>query len=137
MFYYSHFAGRGKEILTAVLGAEDPFQLAPYEIVERVLKVGVMPVLDSRKTDLWRANGQVYEVRLAERNFLVAMSREAQQISVQEIRRDAFDAPPVRAESTQALPDDRTQIDIGRSGPALKKRRPSGRPKTPPKRHPR
>ena len=137
MFYYSHFTGRGKEILTAVLGAGDPFQLAPYEIVERVLKAGVTPVLDSRKTDLWRANGQVYEVRLAERNFLVAMSREAQQISVQEMRPDAYDASSMRAEATQDPPDDRTRIDPGGPGPAIKKRRSSGRSKTPPKKHPR
>ena len=137
MFYYLHYAGRGQETLTAVLGAGDPFRLAPYEIVERVLKAGRAPVLDSRKTDLWRANGQVYEVRLAERNFLVAMSRDSQHISVQETRLDAYDVPSMPAEATQHPSDDRTHIEPDRPGPAMKKRRPSGRSKTPSKRHPR
>ncbi len=137
MFYYSHFTGRGAEILAATLGVEDPFKLAPYEIVERVLKAGSTPVLDSRKTELWRANGQVYEVRLTDRDFLVAMSREAQQISVQETRADAFEPPQTRPEAKQDGPDRRTPANPGRSDPALKKRGPQGRPKTPSKRRPR
>ena len=136
MFYYSHFAGRGRDVLQAVLGTEDPFRLAPYEIVERVLKAGVTPVLDSRKTDLWRANGQVYEVRLAGRNFLVAISREAQHINVQEVRPDAHDPLQARPETAQDIPDGRTTMEPGRLGPATKKRRLSGRRKTSPKRHP-
>ncbi len=137
MFYYSHFTGRGKEVLIAILGAEDPFKLAPYEIVERVLKAGVTPVLDSRKTDLWRARGQVYEVRLKERNFLVAISREAQQISVQETRVDAYETLQIRPETKQDLTDGRGHIDPGRLGAAMKKRELPGRPKNPSKRRPR
>ncbi len=96
MFYYSYFNGQGRSVLAAALQAEDPFKLAPYEIVDRVLANGELPLADTRKADLWRDRGEVYEVRLAKQNFLVAISRRTEEINVQEIRADAYDRTDYR-----------------------------------------
>ena len=96
MFYYSYFSGQGRGVLAAALGAEDPFNLAPYEILDRVLAGGELPLVDFRKADFWRDRGEVYEVRLAKQNFLVAISRATEEIDVQEIRADAYDRPDDR-----------------------------------------
>lgn len=96
MFYYSYFSGQGRGVLAAALGTEDPFELAPYEILDRVLAGGELPLVDFRKADFWRDRGEVYEVRLAKHNFLVAISRATEEIDVQEIRADAYDRPDDR-----------------------------------------
>ncbi len=96
MFYYSYFSGQGRGVLAAALGIEDPFTLAPYEILDRVLAGGELPQADARKADLWRDRGEVYEVRLAKQNFLVAISRANLEINVQEIRSDAYDRTQYR-----------------------------------------
>ena len=92
MFYYSYFRGKGQAMLAKALGAEDPFRMLPYEILERVLASDEPPLVDSRKANLWRDMGQVYEIRLAKRNFLVAISRALEEINVQEMRSNAYDA---------------------------------------------
>ena len=105
MFYYSYFRGKGRDMLAGALGADDPFRMLPYEILERVLACGDPPQVDSQKANLWRDLGQVYEIRLAKRNFLVAISCGTEEINVQEIRTDAYDAaetaetkrPPLRS----------------------------------------
>ena len=115
MFYYSYFSSQGRDVLAAALGTQDPFELAPYEIVERVLAGGESPLVDCKKADLWRAMGQVYEVRLARRNFVVAVCRNTQEINVQEIRADAYD----RADDRGPLIDqDMEMKTAARSGAA-------------------
>ncbi len=84
MFFYSYFSGHGREILVAALGAEDPFGLAPAEIVERVLAAGY-PVVDQPKEEPWRYVETVSQVDRDEHTFLVAVSRDAQEIGLQEM----------------------------------------------------
>ena len=48
MFHYSHFKGKGRDMLATALGADDPFQMSPYEILERVLASGEPPQVDCR-----------------------------------------------------------------------------------------
>ncbi len=91
MFYYSYYNGKGRGKLAETLGADDPFRMPPYEILERILAGGALPLIDSQQADIWRARGEVYEVRLAKRNFLVAVSRGTEEINVQEIRSSAYD----------------------------------------------
>ena len=90
MFHYSHFKGKGRDMLAKALETDDPFEMLPYEILERVLASGEPPQVDSRQAKLWRDIGQVYEVRIAKRNFLVAISRGTEEINVQEVRADAY-----------------------------------------------
>ena len=91
MFFYSYFSGHGREILVEALGVEDPFGLAPAEIVERILAAGFKPVVDQPKEEPWRYIGTVSQVDRDEQTFLVAVSRDAQEIGLQEMRADAYD----------------------------------------------
>ncbi len=91
MFFYSYFSGHGRDILDEALGAEDPFGLAPAEIVERILASGYTPVLDQPKEEPWRYVGTVSQVERDEQTFLVAVSRDAEAIGLQEMRADAYD----------------------------------------------
>ena len=91
MFFYSYYSGHGCEILAVSLGAEDPFGLAPAEIVERILAAGYKPVIDQPKTERSRYTGTVSLVDRKEQTFLVAVSRDAQEIGLQKMRVDAYD----------------------------------------------
>ena len=101
MFYYSYYYGKGRGKLVETLGADDPFRMPPYEILERVLAGGALPLIDSRKADLWRTRGEVYEVRLAKRNFLIAISRGTEEINVQEVRTNAYDRVAARGRPSE------------------------------------
>ena len=91
MFYYSYFSGRGRESLAHTLGDSDPFGLAPKEIIERILAAGFRPVADKPKSEPWRTIGTVTSVLWNNRFFMVAVSQEAQRISLQEMRETAYD----------------------------------------------
>ena len=91
MFFYSYFSGHGREILMEALGAKDPFGLAPAEIVERILVAGYTPVVDQPKHEPWRYIGTVSQVDRKDQTFLVAVSRDAEEIGLQEMRVDAYD----------------------------------------------
>ena len=90
MFYHSYFGGRGSESLAHTLGDSDPFGLAPKEIVKRILTAGFRPVADKPKSEPWRTVGTVTNVLWNNRSFMVAVSRDTQRISVQEMRADAY-----------------------------------------------
>ncbi len=91
MFFYSYFSGHGRQILVDVLGAEDPFGLAPAVIVERILASGYTPVVDRPKEEPWRYIGIVSQVDREDQTFLVAVSRDAEEIGLQEMRVDRYD----------------------------------------------
>ncbi len=91
MFFYSYFSGHGREILVDVLGAEDSFGLAPADIVERILAAGYTPIVDQPKTEPWAFLGTVTTVARNGQAFMVAVSRDAEAIGLQEIRADAYD----------------------------------------------
>ncbi len=90
MFFYSYFSGHGREILADVLDAEDPFGMAPAEVVERILAAGYTPVVDQPKEEPWRYIGTVSQVERDEQAFLVR-SRDAEEIGLQEMRADRYD----------------------------------------------
>ena len=83
---------RGARAWLTRLGTSDPFGLDPTRIVERILAEGFRPVLKSPKTEPWRTIGPVSEVQLDGQTFLVAVSKNAERISVQEMRADAYSA---------------------------------------------
>ncbi len=90
MFYYSYFVGHGRAILASELGAEDPFGLAPPDIVERVLAAGHTPTVDRPRTEPWPQVGIVTEVPRDGQTFLLAVGRDAEEISLQEARADPY-----------------------------------------------
>ncbi len=94
MVFYNYFSGQGREILVDVLGVEDPFGLPPAEIVERVLALGNLPDVSKPRSGMWPTVGQVYEVRQGEKDYLVAIGRDAEEISVQEVRSDWYKYTP-------------------------------------------
>ena len=59
--------------------------------MERILAAGYKPVIDQPKTEPWRYTGTVSRVDRNEQTFLVAVSRDAQEIGLQEMRVDAYD----------------------------------------------
>ncbi len=92
MFFYSYFSGHGREILADVLGDPDPFAIPPAELVERILAQGYTPVLDRPNTEPWRTTGKVTSVERDGQTFIVCVSRDAEEISLQERREDRYDA---------------------------------------------
>ena len=91
MIYYILFSGRGRTLLANELGADDPFAMDPAEIVERVLAAGYTSEVARPKADPWRALGRVTTVHREGQVFIVAVSRDAHEISVQEERVDPYD----------------------------------------------
>ena len=91
MLYFKYFSCRGRTLLADVLGVSDPFGMAPADIVERVIANGYTPGMARPKSAPWRTIGVVTEVRHEDHTFLVASSRSAEEISVQEIRATAHD----------------------------------------------
>ncbi len=90
MFFYNYFCLQGREALIDVLASADPFGLPPAEIVERVLALGNVPDIEHGQSQMCPTVGRVYEIRREELDFLVAIGRDAQEISVQEMRTDAY-----------------------------------------------
>ena len=90
MIFNRYFVGRGREALIDALASADPFALSPAEIVDRVLGSGHGPDVTKHVDEMWPTVGRVFEVRRDEQDFLVAISRDAEEISVQEIRADAY-----------------------------------------------
>ncbi len=102
MFYYSYFSCRGREILADVLGDDDPFAIPPAELVERILDQGYTPVIDRPKPEPWRTIGTVTEVEREEQTFIVSVSRDAEKISLQEMRIDAYNPVESRLDARSA-----------------------------------
>ena len=86
MLYYSWYSGHGRAILADDLDAEDPFGLAPGAILGRVVEAGYVPAVDHPRAEPFRALGTVTEVECEGLVYLVAVSRDAEEISVQERR---------------------------------------------------
>ncbi len=91
MFFYRYFCLQGREVLIDTLASADPFALPPAEVVERVLALGNVPDVTVPRLTMWPTIGRVFEVRREEQDFLVAISRDAQEIGLQEMRVDAYD----------------------------------------------
>lgn len=90
-WYYSYFAGRGRELLAETLGDVDPFTLPAPEIVERVLAGGYTPDLESGRRRPFSLTGLIDSVIRDGQKFLVSTDAEAETIGVQEMREDAYE----------------------------------------------
>ena len=89
-FYYSYAVTTGRGILVDLFETEDPFAPPPAEIVERVLALGCTPVISRAQREPLPTWGAVSEVPRDDQTFLVAVSRDAETVSVQEVRVDAY-----------------------------------------------
>ena len=88
--FYRYFSGRGRKALAGTLDAADPFGVSPADIVERVLALGYVPDVAAHRYEMFPTIGPVYQVRRKGQDFLVAIGRDAEEISVQEMRADAY-----------------------------------------------
>ena len=91
MFYYLWYAEHGRATLASDLDAEDPFSLAPGEIVDKVVALGNTPAVDRPQTEPFRTLGTVTEVEREGLVYLVSVSRDAEEIGVQERREEAYE----------------------------------------------
>ncbi len=90
MPYYSWFHGHGRTILADDLGAEDPFGLDSAVIVDRIIAAGYTPEVDRPQEAPFRGLGLVAEVERDGVNYLVSISKDAEEIGVQEWRDVAY-----------------------------------------------
>ena len=90
MVFYLCFAGHGREAIADTLELADPFGMRPAAIVDRVLALGHVADARMPRRDLWPTVGRVFKIRRIEQDFLVAVSWETQEISVQEVRADPY-----------------------------------------------
>jgi hypothetical protein len=86
MIYYSCYSCRGRAGLANDLNVDDPFALAPSDIVERVLMAGYSPVVELPRLEPWQHEGVVTEVHRDGLRFLVTVSREQEMIGLQAVR---------------------------------------------------
>ena len=110
MLFYRYFAGRSRKALAKTLAAEDPFALPPAEIVERILELGNVPDVTVPLREMWPTVGRVYEVRREEQGFLVAIGRDAEEISVQELRLDRYDLIK-KSRNERPPPEERPKLE--------------------------
>ncbi len=92
MIFYTWFNGQGLASLADDFGAEDPFGLAPADIVDRTVAAGYTPWVEAPQPELLPTLGTVTEVEREGVTFIVSVSRETAEIDVQERRAEAYDA---------------------------------------------
>ena len=91
MTFYTWFNGHGRRALADAFGAEDPFSLEPGDIVERIVAAGYAPWIEAPQPGLLPTVGTVTEVEREGLTYLVSVSRDAEEIDVQEQRAEAYD----------------------------------------------
>jgi hypothetical protein len=89
-YFYSLAHIRGSSIMKALFEVDDPYSLAPAEIVERLLALGHMPVVVRMQREPLAQYGTTTEVQRDGHTYLVAVSRDAQLIAVQEVRTEPY-----------------------------------------------
>ncbi len=89
--YYTWFHDHGRTQLAAELCARDPFDLSPSDIVDRIVAAGYTPWIEAPQPDLLPTLGTVTEVEREGLSYLVSVSRDAEEIGVQEVRAEAYD----------------------------------------------
>ena len=90
MVFYNHFHSTGRRVLIDALACPDPFGISPREIVERILAAGYKPHVGSPKAEPHYRTERVIAVQHRDQTFLVGINRDAEEISVQEVRADAY-----------------------------------------------
>ena len=90
MVFYNYFRSTGRRALIDALGCPDPFGISPREIVERILAAGYKPLVAMPRAEPYGSSERVIEVQRRDQTFLVGISRDAEEIFVQEVRSDAY-----------------------------------------------
>ena len=91
MVYYTWFNAHGCRALADEFGAEDPFGLAPTDIVDRIVVAGYTPWIEAPQPELLPMLGAVTEVVHEGLTYFVSVSRDAEEIGVQERREESYD----------------------------------------------
>ncbi len=94
MLYYTWFHRRGHATLVKKFGPADPFDMTPVEIVDSIVRAGCSPAIERPRHVLFRSVGRVSEVERDGHSFLVSISRDAEEISVQERREEPYHFDP-------------------------------------------
>ena len=89
-FFYPCLFGKGRGILADLLGAEDPFAVPAVQVVERMLAAGYTSRIDRMQREPFQQFGTTAEVQIDDQLFLVAVSRDGESVSVQEVRAEAY-----------------------------------------------
>ena len=89
MIFYTWFNGHGRRALADEFGTDDPFVPSPGEIVDRLVAAGYTPWIAAPQPDLLPMRGTVTNVDREGLSYLVAISRDAEEIGVQERREEA------------------------------------------------
>ncbi len=91
IWFYTYFAGRGRELLAETLGVEDPFSLPGSEIVDRILAAGFTPDVEHGQRKPFALTGLVELVKHADQRFYVSINPDSEKITVQERRADRYE----------------------------------------------
>jgi hypothetical protein len=91
MIYYTWYHVRGRAILADDLEADDPFSLAPSDIVDRVVAASYTPWIETPMSEPLPPIGTSTEVEREGLSYLVSVSRDAEEIDVQERRVEAYE----------------------------------------------
>lgn len=91
MLYYPWYFDHGRAVLASDLGTDDPFGLAPGDIVDAVVQAGYTPAAERPQSEPFRSLGTVTEVEREGLTYFVSVSRDAEEIGVQERREEAYD----------------------------------------------
>ncbi len=89
MTFYSYFRVQGRGALTTAFASADPFALSPKEVIRYVIAAGYHPGIGKTESEMWPAVGTIHQVSLNGQIFLVGLSRDAEEISVQEFRTES------------------------------------------------
>ena len=91
MIYYTWFHGHGRRTLADDFGVEDPFGLEAGDIVGRIVAAGYTPWFEGPQPEFLPTLGVRSEVEREGLFYIVSVSRDSEEIDVQEVRSEAYD----------------------------------------------
>ena len=91
MVYYSVFRFTGTYVLADALGAVDPYALSAEQIVRRIIGAGYTAAVEDPRSEPLEAPGLGFVISRHEQTFIVHISRDAEEIVVEEAREDRYD----------------------------------------------
>ena len=89
-YFYSLAHLQGTGLMVDLFEVDDPYSMTASEIVERLLALGHMPVVYRMQRGPFQQFGVTSEVQWDGHTYLVAVSRDAELIGVQEVRTDPY-----------------------------------------------
>jgi hypothetical protein len=99
MVLYTCFNGQGQTVLADEFGVEDPFGMSPADIVDRVVGLGYKPWIEAHQPRMLPGFGFSTQIEREGLTYIVFISRDTQEIDVQEQRHEAYDSGGVVTES--------------------------------------